>query len=99
MWNGPNLADTSHFYGQRVMVDSWEIWTATLAQNPADFQVLIDPIYKFINETPDRVPMADWYDTVSGKMVGFRARSVVGGVYIKMLADPKLWKKWSSANP
>jgi hypothetical protein len=81
------------------MVDSWEIWTATLAQNPADFQVLIDPIYKFINETPDRVPMTDWYDTVSGKMVGFRARSVVGGVSIKMLADPKLWKKWSSANP
>ena len=74
----------------------WEIWTATLATNPDDFQLLVHPIYKFLNETPDRVPMTDWYDTISGRMTGFRARSVVGGVYLKMLADPSLWQKWST---
>ena len=38
--------------------------------------------------------MTDWYDTVSTRAVGFQARSVVGGVYIKVLANPELWSKW-----
>lgn len=73
----------------------WSIWTATLASNQQDFEALADPVYRFLNETPDRVPMSDWYDTVSGKHVGFQARSVVGGVFIKMLADPAVWSKWA----
>ena len=72
----------------------WEIWTATLTKNQADFETLVHPIFTFLNESPTRVPMTDWYDTISGKMVGFQARSVVGGVYIPMLADKAAWKKW-----
>ena len=74
----------------------WTIWTATLATSPADFQTFVHPVFKFLNETPDRVPMTDWYDTVTARMVGFQARSVVGGVYIKMLADEAMWQKWSA---
>ena len=74
----------------------WETWTATLTTDPADFRLFIHPIYKFLNETPDRVPMTDWYDTVTGKQVGFQARSVVGGVYMKMLAEPAMWRKWAT---
>ncbi len=77
----------------------WEIWTATLANTPGDFQVFVHPVYKFLNETPNRVPMTDWYDTITGKQIAFQARSVVGGVYIKMLADPVLWRKWSTPPP
>lgn len=73
----------------------WTIWSATLASNPADFQAIVHPIYKFLEQTPDRVPMTDWYDTITAKEVGFQARSVVGGVYIKMLADPAMWSKWA----
>jgi hypothetical protein len=73
----------------------WELWTATLASNPQDFQTFVHPIFKFLNETPDRVPMTDWYDTITGKHIHFQARSVVGGVYIKLLADPELWHKWA----
>jgi hypothetical protein len=40
------------------------------------------------------VPLTDWYDTKTGRMVGFQARSVVGGVYMKALVDPALAKKW-----
>jgi hypothetical protein len=73
----------------------WSIWTATLASSSAQFEKIIDPIYLWMNETPSRVPLTDWYDTKNGKQIGFQARSVVGGVYIKALADPALAKKWA----
>jgi len=74
----------------------WELWTATLADSPADFNALIDPIYRWTNETTSRVPMTDWYDTKTGKQVGFQARSVVGGLYMKALSDKQLAEKWRS---
>jgi len=63
----------------------WILWTASMAENADDFNALTGSVHKFLNETPDRVPMTDWYDTRTGKQVGFQARSVVGGVFIKML--------------
>ena len=63
----------------------WIIWTATLAKDIATFQKFIDPEHKFVNETPNRVPMTDWYETTDARQVGFQARSVVGGYFIKML--------------
>jgi hypothetical protein len=72
----------------------WEIWTATLADRPEDWNALLEPIGHWANEGPTRVPLTDWYDTKTGKQEGFQARSVVGGVYIKALADPALAAKW-----
>jgi hypothetical protein len=72
----------------------WSIWTATLTTRPEQFKAIIDPIYAWINETPSRVPLTDWYDTKDGKQVGFQARSVVGGVFIKALSDKTLTAKW-----
>jgi Glutaminase A six helical-hairpin domain/Domain of unknown function (DUF5127)/Domain of unknown function (DUF4964) len=73
----------------------WIVWTATLTENSTDFGKLIAPVYRFVNESPSRVPLTDWYDTVTGKQQGFQARSVVGGVFIRMLADPATWKKYA----
>lgn len=76
----------------------WSIWTATLTSDPKQFNAITDAVYKWTNETPDRVPLSDWYDTKVGKHIGFAARSVVGGVYIKALSDPAIaakWNKWS----
>ena len=75
----------------------WQIWTATLADKPADWNALLEPIGHWINEGPTRVPLTDWYDTQTGKQEGFQARSVVGGVYIKALADSALAEKWRNA--
>ena len=73
----------------------WSIWTATLTGSPEDFRALADPVYDFLQESPSRVPMTDWYMTTTGKAVGFQARSVVGGVFIKLMDDPATWKKWA----
>jgi hypothetical protein len=65
----------------------WIIWTASMAESPEDFRKLTDPIYRYVNETQSRVPVSDWHETTNGKKVGFQARSVVGGYWMKVLAD------------
>jgi hypothetical protein len=73
----------------------WLIWTATLADNRADFERIADAGYRFANESPSRTPLSDWYDTVTGKAEHFTARSVVGGIFIKMLDDSAMWRKYA----
>jgi hypothetical protein len=75
----------------------WSIWTASLADAPEDFAALVEPVYLFLQCTPQRVPMTDWYWTKEPKQVGFQARPVIGGVFIKPLYDAAMWKKWADA--
>ncbi len=63
----------------------WLTWCATMAESDRDFVKYITPLWNFYNETPDRVPMTDWYDTASGRLIGFVHRTVQGGLFIKLL--------------
>ncbi len=64
----------------------WIMWTAAMA-SAKDFQQFVTPLYRYINETESRVPTSDWHDTKTGKMVGFKARSVIGGYWMRVLAN------------
>jgi hypothetical protein len=80
---------------ERYTKNDWVTWTATLADNINDFKTIFDPVYYFVDKTPNRVPVSDWYIVDNAQVRGFQARSVVGGFYIKMLSDKTMWKKWS----
>ena len=73
----------------------WSVWTATLADSREDFEAIVDPLVRL---SPG-VAVARADDGLvrdkEGQEVGFQARSVVGGVFIKLLADPATWKKWA----
>ena len=65
----------------------WIIWSACLAENPEDFRQLMLPVHVYANETISRIPLSDWHDTEDSHSMNFRARSVVGGYFMKMLKD------------
>ncbi len=77
----------------------WTVWSATLSGSRSDFETITTPVYDFLNATTDRNPMSDWYRTKEARQVGFQARSVVGGVFLPMLTDAKLWRKWAGRDP
>lgn len=64
----------------------WIMWTASMAEKDKDFLKFVKPVYKYINETQSRVPISDWSDTKTGDMVGFKARSVIGGYWMRVFA-------------
>ena len=57
----------------------------------------MNPLFDMLNATPNRVPMGDWFWTHDATKSGFQARSVVGGVYLRLLYDDGVWRRWSKA--
>jgi hypothetical protein len=60
----------------------WEMWTAAWLKDHHEIRdLLISGLYTFANTTGQRVPITDWYDTVTNRQNGFQARPVVGGFF------------------
>lgn len=81
---------------QSYTKSDWLVWTATLTSNRDAFEDYIAPLWKFYNESPSRVPMTDWYYTITGEHKVYhdnnadmdkslRNRTVIGGLFIKLL--------------
>lgn len=65
----------------------WMVWTASMASSKKTFMSYIAPLWKAYDESPSRVPLTDWYDTVSGRIVSFQHRTVQGGLFMRVLMD------------
>ena len=72
----------------------WLVWTATLTDNRDAFIDFVEPLWTFYNFSPSRVPMTDWYYTITGEhrasrtsgfRTSFRNRTVQGGLFIKLM--------------
>lgn len=82
----------------------WLVWTATMAADRETFERFIEPLWLAYHLSPSRVPMTDWYDTVTSKQVhygtaaskriGFQHRSVQGGLFIKLLEYKGIMNGW-----
>ena len=65
----------------------WMLWCAAMAETRDDFQALVAPVYRYLDRTTSRVPISDWHDTITGQHIAMKARSVVGGYFMKLLAN------------
>jgi hypothetical protein len=76
----------------------WTVWSASMASNQSDFEAIISPTYDYFDKTTTRDPLADSYTTDKVGSGGMHARPVVGGIFIKLLTDRAVWKKWAGAD-
>ena len=72
----------------------WIVWSATLSGRRDDFEAIIAPLHRFLDETPDRIPFTDWYWADNGRFREFIARSVVGAVFLPMLYEKDIVSKY-----
>ncbi|MBQ7338619.1 MAG: DUF4965 domain-containing protein [Clostridia bacterium] len=64
----------------------WIVWAAALGKSRDDFEALIAPVWYAYHCSPSRVPLSDWFDTVTSTQCGFQCRTVVGGFFMQLLA-------------
>ncbi len=65
----------------------WLAWSTVMTDDREYREKVYGAIEAMVNETTSRVPLTDWYDTVTAKKIGFQNRSVLGGLFINLLCD------------
>lgn len=83
----------SHLHTYGVPLDNrdtytksdWLMYCAAISDDSQVSNAIVDALWNFYNESPSRVPMTDWYDTVTARQIGFQNRTVQGGLFILLL--------------
>lgn len=65
----------------------WLMWSTRLCDDLQYRDAACAAIVHMMQETTDRVPLTDWYDTNTALHIHFQHRSVVGGLFIHLLAE------------
>ena len=63
----------------------WQMWAAALTDDGELFRGIVDRMWDFLCETPDRTPFTDFYFTTRPLERGFQARTVQGGLFMPLL--------------
>ncbi len=87
------LSNFAHFNAYGMPLDNrsaytksdWIVWTATMCASDDDFRRYIAPLWLSYHNSSSRVPMTDWYYTDTAIHTHFQHRSVIAGLFIKLL--------------
>lgn len=63
----------------------WQMWATVLLDDAEFTRMIVNRMWDFLKDSPDRVPFSDWIFTSHPQVRGFQARSVQGGLFIKLL--------------
>lgn len=63
----------------------WLMWTASLTEDMNKVNAMTSSLNGYLLNSEDRLPFGDWYETKSGRLIGFRNRTVQGGCFILLL--------------
>ncbi len=64
----------------------WQLWSVMLDDEDQEFfDLIVERMWDFLNETVDRIPFTDLYFTSKPIHRGFQNRTVQGGLFIKLL--------------
>lgn len=69
----------------KVAKADWTSWIALLNNDPTERDLIFEKLFKFANESLVRVPFSDFYEVDTGFALHFRARPVMGAIFIRAL--------------
>ena len=71
---------------EKYTKSDWTLWVACMGDE-ADFRFFTDLLWRAYHTMRSRVPMTDWYYADTSEMVGFRHRTVQGGLFLRLMME------------
>lgn len=65
----------------------WMLWASVLDESGKNTSLFSECIVRYLNDTEDRYPFSDWYETKEPKERSFRHRTVQAGLWMPVLKD------------